>query len=447
MSAQGAVVSAVRPGSIADELGLAPGDTLLAINGEPAKDLIVYRYLSIEEKLEIEIVKADGETWLLDIEKDYGEDLGLEFTSPTCDGLRRCANKCLFCFVDQMPPGLRPGLYVKDDDYRYSFLHGNFITLTNLKPEDWEYICRWHLSPLYISVHTTNPALRCKLLNSKRGGNIMDQLQRLSAMGVKMHTQIVLCPGLNDGEELKRTVSELGSLYPAVQSIGIVPVGLTSYREGLFPLRRVTPPEAAAIIEQLEQWQHDYRRRLERGLVYGADEFYLLAGQPLPPLAYYDDFPQTENGIGLTRLFLEEFATALSKLPRKLSRPSRIVVATGTLIAPLLQHLVQSVTAKVMGLEAQVVAVPNILFGPEVTVAGLLGGRDLLAGLKETAAWARENNGVIIIPEVMLKSDAALFLDDLTPGKLAAELGLPVRAVPTTGEGLLQGLIWETPCW
>jgi len=438
---QGAVVSAVRPGSIAAELGITPGDVLVAINGEPVTDLIIYRYLCADENLEVEIIKPDGEPWMLDVEKDYAEDLGLEFTSPTFDGMRHCTNKCLFCFVDQMPPGLRPGLYIKDDDYRYSFLHGNFITLTNLKPGDSDYIYRWHLSPLYISVHTTNPDLRCKLLGNCRGGYIMEQLKKFAEAGIQMHTQIVLCPGFNDGQELQRTVADLSSLFPAVQSIGVVPVGLTSHRGELFPLQRVSPGGARRVVDRLEEWQANYRSRLGRGLVYGADEFYLLAGLPLPPAAYYDDFPQTENGIGITRLFLDEFEAALSNPPRNLPRPSRVVVATGTLAAPLLQQRVQQLTTSFTALEACVIPVSNGLFGPEVTVSGLLGGKDLLAGLKEAATWARGKNGIVLIPEVMLKNDAQVFLDNLTPDRLAAELGLPVKIVPTTGEGLVQGIL------
>ncbi|MGI9862211.1 DUF512 domain-containing protein [Moorella naiadis] len=433
-----AVITAVQPDSIAAELGITPGDEIVTINGEPVPDLIAYHYLCADENLQVKIKKADGETWLLDLEKDYGEDLGLEFANPTFDGLRHCANKCLFCFVDQMPAGLRRGLYLKDDDYRYSFLHGNFITLTNLKPQDWDYIERWHLSPLYVSVHTTNPELRQRILGNPGAGPIMDQLQRLAAAGIQVHTQIVLCPGLNDGPELARTVEDLGGLFPAVQSIAVVPVGLTSGREKLFPLRRVGPAAAGEIIARLAAWQADFRQRHGRGLVYGADELYLLAGVPVPPAGYYDDFPQTENGIGITRLFLDEFAGALKENRPVPSRPRRVVVATGTLAAPLLTGLVQRLTRKSPGLEARVVAIPNRFFGPEVTVAGLLTGRDLQTGLAEAAAWAREKDGEIILPDVMLKSDTPVFLDDLTPADLARQLGLAVRVVPTTGEGLVQ---------
>ncbi|CEP67695.1 Aldolase-type TIM barrel [Moorella glycerini] len=444
MSKQRAVITAVRPDSIAAELGINPGDVLVAINGEPVPDLIVYRYLCAGENLEVEIEKPGGERWLVEIEKDYDEDLGLEFAVPTFDGLRRCSNKCLFCFVDQMPRGLRPGLYIKDDDYRYSFLHGNFITLTNLKPRDWEYIFRWHLSPLYISVHTTNPQLRYRLLGNQRGGEIMVQLKKLAAAGIQMHTQIVLCPGLNDGPELERTVKDLSSLYPAVQSIAVVPVGLTSRRENLFPLRRVTPKEAAAIANRITAWQAEFRHRFERGLVYGADELYLLANLPLPQAPYYDDFPQTENGVGLTRLFLDDFAAALANLNRPEIKHRRVVIATGTLAATLLAGLVQEATARAGNLEARVIPVPNLFFGPQVTVAGLLTGQDLLRGLKEAAPWVREKEGVILIPDVMLKKDAPVFLDDLTPEALARELGVEVQVIPATGRGLVEGLL--KPC-
>ncbi|BCV21484.1 DUF512 domain-containing protein [Moorella sp. Hama-1] len=442
-----AVITAVRPDSIAAELGIAPGDEVVAINGEPVPDLIAYRYLCADENLQVEIKKAAGETWLLDIEKDYSEDLGLEFANPTFDGLRHCANKCLFCFVDQMPAGLRRGLYLKDDDYRYSFLHGNFITLTNLQPADWDYIRRWHLSPLYVSVHTTNPELRQQILGNHRAGAIMDQLQRLAAAGIQVHTQIVLCPGLNDGPELTRTIRDLSGLFPAVQSIAVVPVGLTSGREKLFPLRRVGPVAAREIVTRIAAWQADFRQRYGRGLVYGADELYLLAGLPLPPAGYYDDFPQTENGIGITRLFLDEFAGALKENRPAPAQPRRVAVATGTLAAPLLSGLVQRLTQENPGLAARVVAIPNRFFGPEVTVAGLLTGRDLRTGLEEAVSWAREKKGEIILPDVMLKSDTPVFLDDLTPEDLARQLGITVRVAPTTGEGLVHSLFRRIPSW
>ncbi|MDN5345310.1 MAG: hypothetical protein PWQ18_1424 [Clostridia bacterium] len=438
---QGADIAAVRPDSIAAELDIQPGDILVSINGKPVPDIIVYRYLCAEENLEVEIRKPGGDRWLLEIEKDYDQDLGLEFAAPTFDGLRHCRNKCLFCFVDQMPPGLRPGLYIKDDDYRYSFLHGNFITLTNLKPRDWEYILHWHLSPLYISVHTTNPELRRKMLGNPRGEDVIAQLRKLAAAGIQIHTQIVLCPGLNDGLELERTIKDLGSFYPAVQSIAIVPVGLTSRREKLFPLRRVTAEEAARVGERISTWQEKFRRSFDRGLVYGADELYLLAGLPLPPAPYYDDFPQTENGVGLTRLFLDAFTTALASISRPDVRQRRVVVATGALAAPVMAELVGAAVTRAANLEARVASLANHFFGPQVTVAGLLTGQDLLKGLKEYVPWLRARGGSVLIPGVMLKRDEPVFLDGLTPARLAAELGVEVQVVPATGEGLVAGLL------
>ncbi|MDK2820251.1 MAG: hypothetical protein PWP31_216 [Clostridia bacterium] len=441
MPYKGAVITNVSEGSIAADLGVEPGDYLFKINGEQVFDIISYHYLCVDQELQIEIVKPDGEHWLLDIEKDYGEDLGIEFAHPTFDGLKRCSNNCLFCFVQQMPKGLRKGLYVKDDDYRYSFLHGNFITLTNMKPKDWEYIYRWHLSPLYISVHTTNPDLRRKLMGNKRSGEIMDQLKELAKNGINMHTQIVLCPGLNDGIELERTVNDLSSFYPAVQSIAIVPVGLTSCREGLYPLRRVTKTEAQKIIDKIKNWQEDFRNRFDYGLVYGSDEFYILAEAPIPDNIYYDDYPQTENGIGITRLFIDEFEEEINHIPHVLSEPHCVAIATGTLIAPIMEKLVQKITKKTSNLEIKVVPVVNRFFGSEVTVAGLLTGKDLLIGLKEVSNWLKDNNGTIIIPDVMLKSDDTVFLDDMTPDMLSSELKLPVEVAKTTGRGLIEAVI------
>ncbi|MGB9661081.1 MAG: DUF512 domain-containing protein [Moorellaceae bacterium] len=431
-------IDAVRPGSIGARMGLEAGDRLISINGEKVPDIIAYRYLTAEENLEVEIMKPSGERWVLEIEKDYDEDLGLEFDAATFDGVRRCRNKCLFCFVDQMPPGLRPSLYLKDDDYRYSFLHGNFITLTNLQAEDWERICRWRISPLYISVHTTNPALRARLLGNSRAALILKQLKKLKRAGIEFHAQIVLCPGINDGGELDKTLEDLKHFYPALRSIAVVPVGLTAHRENLFPLRRYTPQEAQEVVRQVEGWQRRFRRRWGVNLVYAADEFYLLGGLDLPPASAYDGFPQEENGVGLTRIFVDGFYLQMRKLPRGLFLRRRAVVVTGELAAPVLQGLLTMLRRRVQGLEVRVVSLRNSFFGPQVTVAGLLTGQDLLCGLRAAQVDPEE---VVFIPEVMLKKEEGIFLDGWRVEDLSSHLGRQIVVVPADGRELVKALV------
>ncbi|MDN5347636.1 MAG: hypothetical protein PWP65_1200 [Clostridia bacterium] len=436
----GPLVAKVRPGSIAAAVGLEPGDKILSINGEALPDIIAYNYACAAEELALEVIKKNGEKWLVDIEKEYHQDLGLEFEEAVFDGIRRCANRCLFCFVDQMPKGLRKSLYVKDDDYRFSFLNGNFITLTNLNPVDRERLKKWRLSPLYISVHTTNPALRVKMLRNRRAGRIIEYLQELAAAGLHFHAQVVLCPGLNDGPELDRTIQDLVSLWPAVESIAVVPVGLTAHRQGLYPLKAFTSPEAGQVLARVCGYQQEYRRRYGKGLVYAADEFYFLAGKEVPPAKYYDGFPQKENGVGLTRLFLDSWRRAGRKICPASGR-RRVAVVTGKLAAPLLAGLVQEAAARADGLEVKVVGVENITFGPQVTVAGLLAGRDLIAGLEEVSRWLKEAGGYLALPDIMLRSSGEpVFLDDLAPADLERELGVEVRVVETSGLGLWQAL-------
>lgn len=426
-NAPGAVIERVEVGSIAAEAGLAPGDEIIAINGTPVNDLIDYRYLCADEHIDVEVRKANGEEWLIEIDKDCDEELGVGFTSETFDGLRRCQNHCVFCFLDQMPVGMRRSLYVRDDDYRLSFLHGNFVTLTNLRPEDIERIITLRLSPLYVSVHATDPAVRRRLLRNRRAGEIVPLLKRLCGAGIEVNCQIVLCPGYNDGEVLDRTIADLAELWPRALSVAVVPVGLTRYRAGLPEIKAVGRAEADAVIAQVEGWQARLAERGVTDLLYLADEFYLIAGRPLPRYEDYGNFPQLENGVGLVRLFEEEFKVAEVRFPKTVE-PRRVRIVTGVSAGPFIKGLAARLE-RVAGMRAEVTVVENEFFGPSVTVAGLLTGRDILAALRGSAPVDE-----ILIPAAALRFEGDRFLDDVTPAELALEVGQKVSIVPVNGE-------------
>ncbi|WP_418790144.1 DUF512 domain-containing protein [Phosphitispora sp. TUW77] len=426
MGNQKLVVDGVMAGSIADELGIEQGDRILAVNGILPKDLIDYRFLCADEFIQIEIEKKDGEVWSCEIEKDYDEDLGIGFDRDTFDGIRNCANKCVFCFVDQMPPGMRGTLYVKDDDYRLSFLHGNFITLTNLTDKDMERIISLRLSPLYISVHTTNPELRQKMLGSSHAGKIMQQMSALADAGIEIHTQVVLCPAVNDGTELDRTIGDLASLYPGVISVAIVPVGLTRYREGLPGLRKFTRKEAETLNGHLYRFREEFLARYGDPLVYAADEFFVLAEQEFPQAEYYRDFPQIENGVGLVRLFYDSFAECQRLLPAELAQNKSIAIVTGVSGDYVLQPIVDKLN-QVRNLYVKNVCVVNSFFGTDVTVAGLLTGQDIIDALKREGTCF----DLVLIPSVACKKDEPVFLDGKTPDELEQELGVKLQIIDT----------------
>ena len=436
---RGARVAAIKPGSAASEAGLEGGDIVLGINGSPIADIIDYRFLETDTHLELEVMKKDGELWVIDIDKDYDEDIGIEFESVTFDGIKTCRNRCIFCFIDQLPGGLRESLYVKDDDYRLSFLYGNFITLTNMAHADLERIARMKLSPLYISVHATLPEIRARLLGNRNAGRVMDQIGWLAGSGIEMHIQVVLCPGLNDGRVLDTTISDLAGFWPRVKSIGVVPVGLTRYRDGLHPLRPVTKLEAQAVVDQIEGWAAEFRRRVGYSFCFAADEFYLMAGREGPDASAYEDFPQLENGIGLIRLFRDE----LDKL-RGLQAPTRarggrgqgrisrsISVVTGILAQDIIKEAASFVEESLPGLSLRVYPVRNRFFGDTISVAGLVTGRDVIETL---SAQGAPTTGGIAIPSVMLKAGENVFLDGMSTGDIEAALHGPVHVIePTPG--------------
>ncbi|OPX90466.1 MAG: Radical SAM superfamily protein [Pelotomaculum sp. PtaB.Bin104] len=419
MEQSGLKIEQVKPESIALELGLEPGDRVIDINGHTLQDVIDFRFFEADESLTILVQKQSGDKWELDVEKDFDESLGIDFGQGGFGHTRGCANRCLFCFVDQMPPGMRPTLYVKDDDYRLSFWTGNFITLTNLSHNDLHRIAQQRLSPLYISVHTTNPALRERMLGNKRAGMISDQLKYLAKAGIEMHTQVVLCPGLNDEQELERTINDLAGLWPAVSSMAIVPVGLTRFRQGLYPLRPFTRDEETRLVHWVGEKQDEFLTRLGNPFVFASDEFYLSSGQKIPSVERYAGFPQLENGVGLTRLFWDEWEAVMTSLPRE-APGLKVTLATGRLGEQVLKPVVDRLNA-IKGLEVAIKRVDNRFFGEEITVAGLITGEDLLVQL-----CPDEIGDLLVIPAVMLKRDSDIFLDGMTLTELREQMKVPV---------------------
>ena len=432
----GAVISAVHPSSKAQRAKLAPGDEILRINGESVKDLIDLSFALAEERIELEVKKLSGEIVRLQIRKQVDEALGLEFESAVFDRVRTCANKCLFCFVDQMPVGLRDTLYVKDDDYRLSFLYGNFVTLTNLTEADFQRIRRLHLSPLYISVHTSDGELRQRLLGTPRAARIMEQLRRFAATGIEMHTQVVLCPGYNDGTHLTKTIRDLAGLRPEILSLAIVPVGLTRFRTSCQPLRTFSADEAAAVVSEVQEWQQKFRAETGNSFVYLSDEFYLKAGLPIPVDEIYDEYPQLENGIGLVRSFISDWETANAcgvKAQRDTPPSGSCVVISGTAFAPVLSDLLRPFAPLV-----RVEAVANRFFGSSVNVSGLLTGGDMAAHVRSLADPPR----LLIIPATSLRKGEAVFLDGMTLDEFKRIVDVPVHVVDG-GAALRQSLTME----
>ncbi|MBQ7516703.1 MAG: DUF512 domain-containing protein [Schwartzia sp.] len=419
----------VREDSLAEELGLVPGDRIVEVNGQGLRDIIDLSFAMADEEIELLVEHADGERELLAFDKDYDEELGAEFRAAVFDGIRGCGNHCWFCFVDQVAPHMRDSLYVKDDDYRLSFLYGNFVTLTNMGEADFRRIAQYHLSPLFVSVHTMNMELRAAMLGTPRGGELLGQLDRLEAAGVEYHTQVVLCPGVNDGEELERTIRLLWERRSWVRSLAIVPVGLTKFREGCHPLSPFDAAGADAVIRQVSRWQKENRQKSGENFVYLGDEFYLLAGAPLPEAAEYDGFPQLDNGVGLLRNFLEDWeksrTTASMAEPEK---PARLDVVCGTAVAPVFGELLATVrTGK---RQLRLLPVENRFFGGGVNVSGLLTGQDILRALR---AQETPRDGVLL-PASALRSGEDVFLDDMTLTDMEQALGVPVVPVLSGAE-------------
>jgi len=435
MKKQEHIVKSIAPGSIAEELGIEPGDRLVEINGQKVKDIFDYHYMCNEEYLTVVVAKPDGEEWEFEIEKEYEDDLGIEFENGLMDDYRSCSNKCIFCFIDQMPPGMRETLYFKDDDSRLSFLQGNYVTLTNMSEEDVERIITYKMSPINVSVQTMNPQLRCKMLNNRFAGDALKKIKRFAEAGIVMNGQIVLCKGVNDGDELEYSLQELFKYAPNMQSVSVVPVGLSKYREGLYPLESFNKEEAGKTIDIIEKWQKIAYDKFGFHFAQASDEWYLLAERPLPEEDRYDGYLQLENGVGMITLLRNEFVEALKKAEAS-DKEKQVLVATGRLAAPTIAHLSTLIKDKFPNIKVRVKAIRNDFFGEKITVSGLITGQDLLAQVKDD--FPEE---VLLIPINMLRSGEETLLDDYTVTEISEILQKPIRVVSSEGEDLLRAMI------
>jgi putative radical SAM enzyme (TIGR03279 family) len=422
------IIEKIAKDSIADELGVESGDILISINGSKVKDIIDYKFLISDEYIEVDIEKANGEIWELEIEKEFDEDLGIEFTNPLIDKARSCRNKCIFCFIDQLPPNMRETLYFKDDDSRLSFLQGNFITLTNMTNEEIDRIIAYRLSPINISVHTTNPDLRVKMLNNKNAGKIFSILKKFKEANLIVNCQIVLVPGVNDGEELERTLKDLSSLYPSVKSVAVVPVGVTKYREKLHKLKPFNEEESKELLSLIAKEQGKFLKDMGTRFVFASDEFYAMTRKKLPSYEEYEGFPQLENGVGLMKAFEYEIDMELKSLKDNIHLNKKYIIATGTLAKDFMNGIINKIMGKIKGLELDIVPIENNFFGKTITVSGLITGQDIISNLEDY----KDIDG-IIIPKSMLRKSSDVFLDDLTIGDI--ENSLMVKIIPIEVSG------------
>ena len=439
---QGHLIRKVQPGSIAEEMEIEAKDRLLAMNGETVEDIFDYQYLMQDEYVEVLIQKASGEEWLLQIEKDEEADLGVEFENGLMDEYRSCTNKCIFCFIDQMPKGMRSTLYFKDDDSRLSFLQGNYVTLTNMSDRDVERIIRYRLSPINISFQTTNPELRCRMLHNRFAGKALEKVRAFFEAGIEMNGQIVLCRGINDGKELERTLSDLSGYLPYLRSVSVVPVGLTRYREGLYPLEPFTKEDAVQVIALIRAWQRKLYPQWGVHFVHASDEWYLLAEQELPEEESYDGYLQLENGVGMLRLLLTEFEDSMDRLKkdgamqRWKGRKRTVSTVTGLISYPYIRRMAQRMEQAFPGLCVQVWPVRNDFFGEYITVTGLLTGQDIAAQL------AGKNLGEeLLLPQNLLRSGEQVLLDDYTVEDLQKALQVPVNIVKSSGYDFTESIL------
>lgn len=429
------IISKVLPGSIAEELEIGPGDCLISINDNEIEDVFDYHFFVNDEYLTLLIRKPDGEEWELEIEKDYEEDLGLEFEQGLMDEYRSCRNKCMFCFIDQMPEGMRETLYFKDDDSRLSFLQGNYVTLTNMSDHDIDRIIRYHLEPINISFQTTNPQLRCKMLHNRFAGGALKKVDRLYEGGIRMNGQIVLCKGVNDGEELVRSIKDLSGYMPYLESVSIVPVGLTKYREGLYPLSPFTKEDAKDVLAVIREWQERLYREHGMHFIHAGDEWYILAEEEVPPQESYDGYLQLENGVGMLRLLIDEFEECYKELSGD-ERIREVSVATGKLAYPYIRKFAARLEEKYINTKIHVYSIQNNFFGELITVSGLITGRDLIRQLKGRKLGER-----LLLPCNMFRSGEEVFLDDIMLSEVNEALQVETYIVKSSGRDFIEAII------
>ena len=430
-------IKSVEPGSIADQLEIEPGDSLLAVNNTELKDIFDYHFICNDEYITVLIEKPDGEQWELEIEKEYNEDLGIEFEQGLMDEYRSCSNKCMFCFIDQMPPGMRETLYFKDDDARLSFLQGNYITLTNMKEQDLDRIIKYRLSPINISIHTVNPELRVKMLHNRFAGEALKKLEKLYDNRIEMNSQIVLCKGINDGKELERSIAYLSNMLPYMESLSVVPVGLTKYRKNLAPLEKFSKEDAKEVLALIHKWQDKLLNKYGTRFVFASDEWYLTAGLPIPKEEYYEGYGQLENGVGMVRSLEDEVEEYLAQLPGD-DRIRNVSLATGVLAGPILQKQVDKMKEKYPNVTCNVYVIQNDFFGRDITVAGLLTGQDIIHQLKE-----KQLGDFLLLPSVLLRSGEDVLLDDLTVADLEKALQIQIRIVKSDGISFVDTILNE----
>ena len=434
------VIAGIEPGSIAEELELMPGDTVIEINGQPIEDVFDYHFLINDSYIEMLVRTGDGEEELLEIEKEPEEDLGIVFSSSLMDDYRSCSNRCIFCFIDQLPDGMRETMYFKDDDSRLSFLQGNYITMTNMKDAAIQRIIHYKLEPINISVHTTNPQLRCRMLGNRFAGKILDQIRALYEGGIIMNAQIVLCRGINDGRQLQQTIEDLSAFAPNIQSVSVVPVGLSDHRKGLYPLQPFTKEDADAVIDLIEDWQKRMFDACGSHFVHASDEWYLLAGRPLPEEDRYDGYLQLENGVGMLRLLIEEFTAALEQIRPEDVHPVRVTIATGRLAGPSIKALTDRLNSRFPQVQVDVRMIENRFFGSRITVSGLLTGQDIISQLQ-----GEDLGEVLLLPVNVLRSGEEVLLDDVTVSDIEHALNIPVRIIGSSGEALVCGILGTAP--
>lgn len=439
---KGHLIKKILPGSIAEEFELAPGDRLISINGHEIEDIFDYQFYAEDTYIEILIEKPDGEQWILEVDKEEDEDLGIEFDNGLMDEYRSCHNKCIFCFIDQMPKGMRDTLYFKDDDSRLSFLQGNYVTLTNMSDHDLDRIIQYHLSPINISFQTMNPELRCKMLNNRFAGEALKKVDRLNEAGIEMNGQIVLCKGVNDGEELAFSIREMMRYIPNLQSVSVVPVGLSKYRDGLFPLEPFTREDAREVLSTIHYYQNESYQKYGNHFIHASDEWYILAGEELPQEENYDGYLQLENGVGMMRLLLNEFEEAVKELQEKISAgvldfsSREISMATARLAYPFIRDMAARMMEMVPGLMIHVYEITNDFFGEMITVSGLLTGQDLIAQLT-----GKELGEALYLPQNVLRSGEEVFLDDVTVTEMEKALQVKVDIIKSSGRDFVNAVL------